>query len=676
MAVRNPRSHVLIASRTRSGSVDDSLEAPPTSPPPPPPDEEPPDFPPVYKADSLPRSSKLVSSKVSQMREKFQAANGNADDHLHSQHKFQPIKSYQHHVARTPPPSISNTVGRTRGQSASTSALHKPKEPSSPTSSSSVKIPPSSHVQRFNYTRALFARMEEETKKQQEIEKSSHLRKPSPSQGVRSPVVSPTRGISSPTRPGSASSSDEHDVQKKMRLSTDSDDMGIGPSTRRSRAEVRPPVPSRKPDVPRPAYSEPNLAKAVSNTPAGLLWKRRQNDILTDISNTDKYHDSKNRTQLSSSSSQVDGKSDSNDTLDNSVFSNSNGSLSEDLSITSAYHSRKPYFPSDNSRFSQGRSASTEVLNSRSSNDTGRSRSHESRVQEEVNESDTNVDGVVTKRPRQERSVTHPGKRLSKEEIQAAIDRADTYLRSTSTSSEESESKDKRLSGEQMIVSDITSNSSGIKEVVPTQNMSQSDSKVHTEEQKDSDLKSWALYRKQRYSRTSDYLDDKVGDISKLGSISDTSVSGYRKSSMENLSKPPEPNKTNDPFAAISGSSVLMNRRSAPPVQQKPPSPRSKHVNSQPDTSGNIVSETNLNLQTESRDSGSKLLGKDGNIEPIDSSEHSITAVSGVTSLLDPFQFLVEQLRLPKRASAPSASKFTFPASFTGSALKTTSISP
>jgi hypothetical protein len=74
------------------------------------------------------------------MREKFQSANGNADDHLHSQHKFQPIKSYQHHVARTPPPSISNTVGRTRGQSASTSALHKPKEPSSPTSSSSVSI--------------------------------------------------------------------------------------------------------------------------------------------------------------------------------------------------------------------------------------------------------------------------------------------------------------------------------------------------------------------------------------------------------------------------------------------------------------------------------------------------------------------------------------------------------
>ena len=143
MAVRNPRSQVLMASRTRSGSVDDSLDAPPTSPPPPPPDEDPPDFPPVYKADSLPRSSKLVSSKVSQMREKFQAANGNAEDHSHPQHKFQPIKSYQHHVARTPPPMLghgSNPVGHSRAQSASTSALHRPKEPTSPTSSSSVSI--------------------------------------------------------------------------------------------------------------------------------------------------------------------------------------------------------------------------------------------------------------------------------------------------------------------------------------------------------------------------------------------------------------------------------------------------------------------------------------------------------------------------------------------------------
>ena len=491
--------------------------------------------------------------------------------------------------------------------------------------------------------------MEEETKKQQEIEKSSHLRKPSPSHGVRSPVVSPTRGISSPPRPGSASS-DEHEVQKKMRLSTDSDETGYASGTRRSRADIRPPVPSRKPDVPRPAYSEPNLAKAVSNTPAGLLWKRRQNDILTDISNTDKFHDSKNRTQLSSSSSHVDGKSDSNDTLDNSVFSNSNGSLSEDLSITSAYHSRKPYFPSDNSRFSQGRSASTEILNSRSSNDSGRSRSHESRVQEEGSDSEMNVDkgGSVTKRPRQDRSVTHPGKRLSKEEIQAAIDRADTYLRSTSTSSDESESKDKRLSGEQMIVSDITSNSSGIKEVVPTHNMSQSDSKVHTEEHKDSDLKSWALYRKQRYSRTSDYLDDKVGDISKLGSISDTSVSGFRKSSMENLSKPAETNKANDPFAAISGSSVLMNRRSAPPVQQKPPSPRSTLP--QPDTSSNIASETSLNFQTEQRDSGSKFIEKDADIEPIDSSEHSKTAVSGVTSNARP-------IPVPRRTAPPPPSE-------------------
>lgn len=500
--------------------------------------------------------------------------------------------------------------------------------------------------------------MEEESKQQLEREKVAHLRKPSPVYGARSPVVSPTRGVvGSPTRQtGSLSSDEHHDPTKKMRLSSDSDEFAaVETSVRRSRADYRPPIPSRKPEAPRPAYSEPNITKAVSsavsNTPAGLLWKRRQNDILADISNTDKFHDSKNRTQLSSSSSHVDGKTDSNDTLDNSVFSNSNGSLSEDLSITSAYHSRKPYFPSDSSRFSQGRSASTEVLNSRSSNDAIRSRSHDTRIQSETSESEKNVDkgGIVTKRPRPERNVTHPGKRLSKEEIQAALDRADTYLRSHSTSSEESDTKEKRFSGEnQMIVSDITSNSSGINEVVPTKTMTQSDSSVKAQDVPDSDLKGWARYRMQRYSRTSDYLDDKVGDISKLGSISDTSVSTFRKSSMENLSKPPEHSKTNDPFAALSQMPVRMGRRSAPAVLQKPTSPRS-NVPSNTENIENgerVVSQADIQLQSVQRDSGSKVAEQELNSELKDSSEHSISTSSGATANARP-------IPVPRRSAPP-----------------------
>lgn len=140
MAARNPRSQVLLSSRTRSGSMADDLDAPPTSPPPPPPDEEPPDFQPVFKSDSLPRSLKHVGSKVSQMREKFQAANGSSEE---QQHKFQPIKSYHHHVARSPPPALMPRspppLGQTgRAQSAGSAVSHRTKEPTSPTSTGAV----------------------------------------------------------------------------------------------------------------------------------------------------------------------------------------------------------------------------------------------------------------------------------------------------------------------------------------------------------------------------------------------------------------------------------------------------------------------------------------------------------------------------------------------------------
>ncbi|KAL4217525.1 protein phosphatase 1 regulatory [Mactra antiquata] len=625
MATKNLRASVLMTSRRRSGSVDDELDMPPSSPPPPPPEEEPPDFPPVYKADSLPRAASKtnVGSKVSRMKEIFQTTNGGADDPSHS-HKFQP-KSYHHQVAKVPNPALMPRSpppagAPNRSQSVSTSALHKPTEPTSPTSSQAAppSAPPSNHVQRFNYTRALFARMEEESKQQQEIEKRSFLRRPSPTQGSRSPLVSPTRSMDSADN-------------KRARLSTDLDEsMPVSTGVRRSRMDYRPPVPNRKPEAPRPAYSEPNINKAVSssvsNTPGGLLWKRRQPDVLNDTSNTSKYPDTAKRTTLSSSSLPFDGKSDSVDTLDNSVFSNSNGSLSEDLSITSGYNARKPQFSNDS--FIQGRSASHEVLNSRSSNDPERSRSHDSRSVSDSVESERNVDkgGSVPRRSRAEKIATHPNKRLSKEEIQAAIDRADTYLRSTSTSSEDSESAEKRRSNE-MVVSDITSNASGHQEVVPETKMSQSDSSVRSAENPDSELKSWALYRRQRYSRASDYLEDKVGDVTKLGNISDTSVSGFRKASMENLNKQQsEQPKSSDPFAAISQSSVLTSRRTVPTIPQKPSSPRTESKPSEGTDAQQGVTNSELktddNIETSVK-SSSKMS---------DTSNHSISIDSGENS--------------------------------------------
>ena len=120
---RNPRSEVLIASRRRSGSV--AMEdLPPSSPPPPPPEQpQVPNFPPVYKggSDSLPRThnkpanqniaantnkaaTTAVGSKVSRMKEIFQTANGSPAGH--EEHKFQPVKTYHHQVARSPPPAL------------------------------------------------------------------------------------------------------------------------------------------------------------------------------------------------------------------------------------------------------------------------------------------------------------------------------------------------------------------------------------------------------------------------------------------------------------------------------------------------------------------------------------------------------------------------------------------
>lgn len=521
-------------------------------------------------------------------------------------------------------------------------------------------VPPSSHVQRFNYTRALFARMEEESKAQQERDKTVLLRRQSPVHGSRSSVVSPDRGLNDSSKSGPIS--DDTHFHKKLRLSDEGSDDQLDVhdsprlrSPRSPRSDYKPPIPNRKPDLvnkPKPAYSEPNLTKAVSssvsNTPGGLLWKRRQNDIMSDIANTDKFHESRNRHNLSSSSSQLETKMDSSETLDNSVFSNSNGSLTEDLSITSAYHSRKPHFPNDNVNFSQGRSASIEVLSSRSSDDHVGSRSV-TRGHSENDDIDKQADkgGVVMRRTRLDKHAasqsTNPSKRLSREEIQAALERADTYLKSAP--SDEGDSKAKTHAKENdMSTSDITSETSRNRESVPEHKMSQSDTSVETPKE---GLRSWAMYRKQRYSRTSDHLDDKVGDVSNLGSISDISVSGFRKASMENLSKQSEPSsasavKPSDAFAAISQSSVPLRRQLR--SQQKQDSGQSADSVSQSAKPVEAkVSETNILVRKDGTGSGVNVTKS---ADYRDTSDHSNLPSSGVPESSRP-------IPVPRR-SAPS----------------------
>lgn len=562
MSRRNPRSEVLIASKHRSGSLHDSEDvASPTEQLSPNSTEENsyPDFPPVYNPDSLTRSRK-VGTKVSRIKEMFQPHNGTEES------KFQPIKthsSYHHYTPHivSPPPVSQRKLPQE--PTSPTPSVPRDREPTSPTAVTVKTVhEPSNHVQRFNYTRALFARLEEETKAQQERER---LRRPSPVSGATSPVLSPDRLTArSPEGMKRTPSEDARhpEAQKRYKSALDLKDTSdssrqTSAASRRSRADQRPPIPSRKPDL-RPAYSEPSIPKSVissvSSTPGGLLWKRRQNeDVLSEISNLDKFGASKNRTNLSQSSSQLEESMDvdnTNSKLENSVFSQpdlstTNGSISEDLSVTSAYQPRKSYLPQGRTGFDRNLSSSAEALSSRSRSSSG----EYSKATSERSRPNGHEEGqkpVVTYRQKAPSKIitSVPGKRLSKEEIQAALDRADSYLQRASGSSDETDSAQNLLSPDfQMTSSDITPQSTEQKEPVLEQMMSKSDSTVQSAEPQ-SQIRSWARYRNQRYSRTSDYLEDKVGDVSKLGSISDSSVSGFRKASFENLSKSPEESKS------------------------------------------------------------------------------------------------------------------------------------
>ena len=564
MSRRNPRSEVLIASKHRSGSIHE-LEGviSPTEPLSPDSVDENtyPDFPAVYNPDNL--SKMHQGSKVNRIKEMFQPHNGTDEN------KFQPIKAHTsyHHYAPpviSPPPVSKRRLPQEPVSSPPPVPRDTPPPPTSPPPAGNTKsmAEPTSHVQRFNYTRALFARLEEESKMQQERER---LRRPSPVSGGTSPVLSPDRLTArSPEGIKRTPSEDARhpEAQKRYKSVTDIKESVVSSkpptaTSRRSRADQRPPIPGRKPDL-RPAYSEPSIPKSVissvSSTPGGLLWKRRQNeDVLSEISKLDKYGAPKNRTNLSQSSSQLEETMETdttNQTLENSVFSQpdlsmTNGSVTEDLSVTSAYQPRKSYHSQGHSGFDRNLSSSAEVLNSRSrslSNEYSKPSSERSRP----NGHEETKKPVVTYRQKAPSKIltSVPGKRLSKEEIQAAHDRADAYLQMISGSPDDTDSKSKQLSPDrEMTTSDITSHSTETKEPVTEQIMSKSDSKVQSAEPQ-SQLRSWARYRNQRYSRTSDYLEDKVGDISKLGSISDTSVSSFRKESFENLSKSPERSKS------------------------------------------------------------------------------------------------------------------------------------
>ncbi|KAL3855250.1 hypothetical protein ACJMK2_014466 [Sinanodonta woodiana] len=550
------RSEVLAASKTRSGSfnldpLDNFEEGIPTANLSPEKDGNA-----VYNSDSLTRSRK-IGSKVSQMKELFQTGEKKDDPK---------IQTSRHHVPSDSDKSPVNKRKRTPDLTAS--SHHTSASRSNQPSSQPVIYEATNHVQRFNYTRALFARMEEETKLAQEREKSAQLRKRSPGRGATSPspVVSPTSSFPTSPEPNKRSSYEDSkhsmDSNKKSRSSSDpkqpdkGDYSQMNSGNRRSRADQRPPIPERKPDF----RSEPDIPKvtstsSVSSTPGGLLWKRRQQqDVLSEISTNREPYFARSKPSSGSAVSpreeeKMEVDSGRQSSLDNIIINRSDQHVNGDLSVKSGYQSSNHSL--DYGNLYRGRSSSSEMLDriKRSSGNESSDRRSRSASIERLNESSDS--SAVVYRTKKPESGTVPGKRLSKEEIQAAIDRADSYLTHTSSSSEDSQTDEqtKRRSLE-----------------VKTEDVSPQ-----------SQMRGWAKYRNQRYSRTSDYLDEKVGDVTKLGSISDFSVSNYRKSSMENL--PTSTPDTNKNFASVS--------------------PTVPESNFQDSTDNKIVSKSQVSMETQ-----------------------------------------------------------------------------
>lgn len=277
------------------------------------------------------------------------------------------------------------------------------------------------HVQRFNYTRALFARLEGTV--QAQTEQTQHSVK-----GVAtpSPVLSPT--TSTPTSPISNHSSDDHYQQghKKSSEALKSKHEPRDESsnvTKGTNSEQRPTTLN--------IHSRTNL-NMYSNAPGGLLWKRRQqeNTIGSGI-----YSGNKRNVE-----EKMDVDANSEEEVDSSKY---------DLSVTSGYRSRSA--DSNKRAFHCDRIRSV-------SNDRGQGVPHSKpNMSSSVEQIDDNTEVVMR---RQRNSSTESAKRLSKHEIQAALDKADNYLSHMSAGSDfqskrrsweireqMSESSDSKISG-------------------------------------------------------------------------------------------------------------------------------------------------------------------------------------------------------------------------------------
>ncbi|CAC5423601.1 PPP1R9 [Mytilus coruscus] len=369
--VADPRKDVLTASRFRSGSLQrqkSSEEMPPSLKPRH--RESRNDSPPRHRQPAENTTSKsnshlgLFGSNVSKMKELFQ---------VNMPHDKQELHQRAQEVEKSPESKRKKTEPVTRTKNAPI-----------PQSDHGL-LDATNHVQRFLHTRALFARLEG-TPNQPHSTDQTHLSQKG--EATPSPVLSPN--TSTPTSPTAGKHSDDHFTHRYNVESTRNKHEGSNDMSH---------VPKGTTSEQRPSSLNIGARTNVNSSYSGLLWKRRQND------------------SRSGSNSSSGNKKDTEEKMD---VDEATGDIQSennkyDLSVTSGYRSR--------SADSNKRAFQCDRIRSVSS-DKGQSVPHSQTAKSSHSSTTEDTSGVVMRRHRD----NDTGGRLTKQEIQAALVKADNYL--------------------------------------------------------------------------------------------------------------------------------------------------------------------------------------------------------------------------------------------------------
>ncbi|KAK3082726.1 hypothetical protein FSP39_003579 [Pinctada imbricata] len=314
------------------------------------------------------------------------------------------------------------------------------------------------------------------------------------------------------------------EMVSKPRSSSESSDREE--SSRKSRLDFRP-------------GNITSYTSKYGNAPGGLLWKRRQGDETLDSLNQDRVG------------------SNEKERAGSSVFDNS--------MPYSGYKSR--YGKQDDTLADRSHAASNDVFTRRSRSGSresdGRSSSSDG---SDKTSSQARSDGVILRRKPEQSSRVPSGKRLSKEEIEAALNRADTYL---SHRNEMSDFQAKRRSWE-----------------LREQNA----------ETTDSNLFGWSKYKNSRLSRSTDALDDRKNVSETKSAVktddlvngNDKGVTNLQQRVTSSVSEPDISGKfvsakvVNNNSSSIQNEDVSISHKVTNSQSSKPPIPSKPPISSKP----------------------------------------------------------------------------------------------